>query len=179
MVSRWVADLRKSSSTCLQFKGRLAENLLVAYFWALHRPDTSYTTFLSISFSFRDSIKSTGIAGPVELIRKLVNQAEGRPGLAAALCHLCLKGDVCQIALGDALSRDIRKTFDGLKDIARSARSWSYRIRHGNWRRESYRLPCQGEALLQDWASWLETDIRAYLLRMRRCNFTCSAQTDL
>jgi len=59
-------------------------------------------------------IKSTGIAGPVELIRELVNQAEGRPGLAATLCHLCLKGDIRQIALGDALSRDIRTTFEPL-----------------------------------------------------------------
>ncbi|MFC1958353.1 hypothetical protein ACFLV6_00300 [Chloroflexota bacterium] len=59
-------------------------------------------------------IKSTGIAGPTELIRELVNQAEGRPGLAATLCHLCLKGDLNQIAPGDALSRDIRITFEPL-----------------------------------------------------------------
>ncbi len=59
-------------------------------------------------------IKSTGIAGPTELIRELVNQAEGRPGLAATLCHLCLKGDLSQIALGEALSRDIRVTFEPL-----------------------------------------------------------------
>jgi len=59
-------------------------------------------------------IKSTGIAGPTELIRELVNQAEGRPGLAATLCHLCIKGDVRHIALGDALSRDIRTTFEPL-----------------------------------------------------------------
>jgi len=59
-------------------------------------------------------IKSTGIAGPTELIRELVNQAEGRPGLAATLCHLCIKGDYRQIALGDALSRDIRITFEPL-----------------------------------------------------------------
>jgi hypothetical protein len=59
-------------------------------------------------------IKSTGIVGPTELIRELVNQAEGRPGLAATLCHLCLKGDIRQIALGDALSRDIRTTFEPL-----------------------------------------------------------------
>ena len=52
-------------------------------------------------------IKSTGIAGPTELIRELVNQAEGRPGLAATLCHLCIKGDVRHIALGDALSGDV------------------------------------------------------------------------
>ncbi len=59
-------------------------------------------------------IKSAGIAGPVELIRELVNQAEGRPGLAATLCHLCMKGNVRQIALGDALCKDIRTTFEPL-----------------------------------------------------------------
>jgi len=56
-------------------------------------------------------IKSTGITGPVELVRELVNQAHGRPGLAATLCYLCLKGDIRQIALGDALCRDIQTTF--------------------------------------------------------------------
>jgi len=59
-------------------------------------------------------VRSTGIAGPVELIRELVNQAEGRPGLAATLCHLCIRGDVRQIALGDVLSTDIRTTFEPL-----------------------------------------------------------------
>ncbi len=59
-------------------------------------------------------IKSAGIAGPTELIRELVNQAEGRPGLAATLCHLCIRGDVRHIALGDALSGDIRTTFEPL-----------------------------------------------------------------
>jgi hypothetical protein len=59
-------------------------------------------------------IKSTGIAGPTELVRELVNQAEGRPGLAATLCHLCIKGDIRQVAIGEALSRDIRTTFEPL-----------------------------------------------------------------
>ena len=59
-------------------------------------------------------IKSAGIMGPNELIRELVNQAEGRPGLAATLCYLCVKGDIRQIALGDSLSRDIRTTFEPL-----------------------------------------------------------------
>lgn len=59
-------------------------------------------------------IKSAGIAGPTELIRELVNQAEGRPGLAATLCYLCIKGDVREVAFGDALSKDIRTTFETL-----------------------------------------------------------------
>jgi len=59
-------------------------------------------------------IKSAGIVGPTALIRELVNQAEGRPGLAATLCHLCIKGDIRQIAFGDALARDICTTFERL-----------------------------------------------------------------
>jgi hypothetical protein len=59
-------------------------------------------------------VKSTGTAGPTELIREIVDQAEGRPGRAATLCHLCIRGDVRQVALGEALSRDIRTTFEPL-----------------------------------------------------------------
>jgi len=59
-------------------------------------------------------IKSAGIVGPTALIRELVNQAEGRPGLAATLCHLCMIGDIHQIASGNALARDIHVTFERL-----------------------------------------------------------------
>jgi hypothetical protein len=59
-------------------------------------------------------IRSAGITGPAGLIRELVNQAEGRPGLAATLCHLCMKGNVRQVALGDALCTDVRTTFEPL-----------------------------------------------------------------
>ena len=59
-------------------------------------------------------IKSAGIVGPTALVRELVNQAEGRPGLAATLCHLCMKGNTRQVALGDALSTDICATFEPL-----------------------------------------------------------------
>jgi hypothetical protein len=59
-------------------------------------------------------IKSAGIAGPTAVIRELVNQAEGRPGLATTLCHLCMRGNVRQVALGDALCTDIRITFEPL-----------------------------------------------------------------
>lgn len=57
-------------------------------------------------------IKATGIHGPIQLIRELVDQAEGRPGLAVTLAHLCLLGGVQEVALGDALSRDILSAFE-------------------------------------------------------------------
>jgi hypothetical protein len=59
-------------------------------------------------------LKLVGIQGPVELIREIVDQAQGRPGLAVTLAYLCLKGDVQRVALGDALSRSILDTFEPL-----------------------------------------------------------------
>lgn len=97
---------------------------IIATCWPGHRDNVLHSMQVPTSSTHelepltRDQIveliKSTGIAGPVELIRELVNQAEGRPGLAATLCHLCKRGDVHQVALGNALSRDIRDTFEPL-----------------------------------------------------------------
>lgn len=56
-------------------------------------------------------IKAIGLYGPNELVREIVNQAEGRPGLAVTLAHLCLQGGVRQVALGDALSGSFLKFF--------------------------------------------------------------------
>jgi len=61
-----------------------------------------------------DVIKSTGIIGPNRLVRELVNQADGKPGLAVTLCYLCLNDSLKEVALGDALSRDVRTTFEPL-----------------------------------------------------------------
>ena len=52
-------------------------------------------------------IEDTGLHDPIGLLREIVNQAEGRPGLAVSLAHLCLQGSMQEIALGDALSRSI------------------------------------------------------------------------
>jgi len=57
-------------------------------------------------------IEATGIRGPNDLIRELVNQAEGRPGLAVTLAHLCIQGGVREVALGDALSNSFLKFFE-------------------------------------------------------------------
>jgi hypothetical protein len=59
-------------------------------------------------------IHRSGIGGPDDLINELINQAAGRPGLAVTLCYLCLKGDVREVILGDALCRDTRTTFQSL-----------------------------------------------------------------
>jgi len=61
----------------------------------------------------RDSIvqviKATGVGGPNQLIHELVNQAEGRPGLAVTLAHLCLQGDIHRVFLGEALADSLLK----------------------------------------------------------------------
>lgn len=64
-------------------------------------------------------IESTGISGPNQLIFELVNQAEGRPGLAATLADLYLKGDVRTIVFGDAISNSLLKYLD--KSIGQQA----------------------------------------------------------
>lgn len=59
-------------------------------------------------------IKETGIAGPDNLVREIVNQAGGRPGLAVTLSELCLRGDVRNVALGDALSNSLLPFFESV-----------------------------------------------------------------
>lgn len=57
-------------------------------------------------------VKNAGIAGPNPLLRELVDQSVGRPGLAVTLSHLCLSGDIQRVALGDALAQDTRRLFE-------------------------------------------------------------------
>ncbi len=52
-------------------------------------------------------IEEMGIAGPVALQAHLVNQAQGRVGLAVTLAHASLTGDLRDVTTGDALRRDI------------------------------------------------------------------------
>lgn len=53
-------------------------------------------------------IKDVGIAGPNELIGEIVNQAHGKPGLAAILAHMCLQGRTREVYLGEELNRTIQ-----------------------------------------------------------------------
>lgn len=61
-------------------------------------------------------INKAGISGPVELVRNLVDQARGRPGLAVTLTFLCLNGDVQSVTLGDAICKNVIATFQPLID---------------------------------------------------------------
>lgn len=59
-------------------------------------------------------VHNSGIRGPNELVRAIVDQAEGRPGLAVTLSYLCLRGGVSEVALGSALRRNTVAVFEGL-----------------------------------------------------------------
>ena len=52
-------------------------------------------------------IRSTGLRGPTALIREIVNQASGLPGLAVTLTTLCRGEGVMDVALGTALKRSV------------------------------------------------------------------------
>jgi len=56
-------------------------------------------------------VKLAGVHRPNELIREIVDQSEGRPGLAVTLSRLCLLGDVRQVVLGDKLRSSISEFF--------------------------------------------------------------------
>jgi hypothetical protein len=51
------------------------------------------------------SVRHAGLGDPIELIREIVNQAEGRPGLAVTLSWLSLNGDVEDVFYGDGCSK--------------------------------------------------------------------------
>ena len=59
-------------------------------------------------------VRHTGISSPLGLIQEIVNQAEGRPGLGAMLCQLCLRGDVAALATGDALASEVATVYGEL-----------------------------------------------------------------
>lgn len=52
-------------------------------------------------------IKSVGLGGPDHLIRELVNQAQGRPGLAITMTLLCLLGGVQELISGESIHRSL------------------------------------------------------------------------
>ncbi len=99
---------------------------ILATCWPSDQPSLKQTLTLpesqvhQLSLLTRDEIveviKATGLAGSNELIREIVNQAEGRPGLATTLTYLCLQGDVRQVVLGDAVSNMFMEIFKSLID---------------------------------------------------------------
>jgi hypothetical protein len=61
-----------------------------------------------------DVIKNAGLSGPRELIREIVDQSEGRPGLAVTLTLLCRTGGVRDVVFGEAISRELSVAFGRL-----------------------------------------------------------------
>lgn len=59
-------------------------------------------------------VTSTGVLGPTRLVGEIVSQAEGRPGLAVTLAHMCLQGGLREVVLAEALSNSITSTFGRL-----------------------------------------------------------------
>jgi hypothetical protein len=59
-------------------------------------------------------IRSCGIVGPGPLIRELLHQSKGRPGLAVTLCYLCRRDGTQGVATGRSLFEDVRQTFQQL-----------------------------------------------------------------
>lgn len=59
-------------------------------------------------------VHNSGVRGPTELVQAIVDQAEGRPGLAVTLSYLCLRGGVREVALGSVFRRSTVTAFEGL-----------------------------------------------------------------
>ena len=57
-------------------------------------------------------VRGAGLEGPRPLIRHVVNQANGRPGLAVTLTRLCLEGNVREVVLGDRIAESVLSTFE-------------------------------------------------------------------
>lgn len=62
-------------------------------------------------------IKNLGIHGPAPLVQEIVDQAEGKPGLAVTLGNLCLRGGVKDLIDGGVLAREIATVFTSLVGV--------------------------------------------------------------
>jgi len=64
--------------------------------------------------SMVEVIKQAGLVGPNALVREIITQSQGKPGLAVTLADLCLRGgskDVQEVVAGEALARQIKSFF--------------------------------------------------------------------
>ena len=62
-------------------------------------------------------VRDTGIKGPRGLIRQIVDQANGRPGLAVTLTHHSLQGNVQEVVFGDQIAESV---LVALRSVGRS-----------------------------------------------------------
>lgn len=56
-------------------------------------------------------INACGVQGPDPLVNEILNQCEGRPGLAVMLTQMALRGDLREIREGEALTREMTATY--------------------------------------------------------------------
>lgn len=68
-------------------------------------------------------IKSVGIAGPRQLVREIVDQSEGMPGLAVTLTQAALSGDYQALFAGDRLGLVMESTVNRLLGTAAEGRA--------------------------------------------------------
>lgn len=95
-------------------KGIGADFSVVATTWPGRRTEVERILGTSTSIVLeplpRDEIlrvvTEVGVGGPTDLQRRIVDQALGRPGLAATLAQLCLRGNVTKVATGEALMKE-------------------------------------------------------------------------
>jgi hypothetical protein len=83
----------------------------IARILGLSKSQIHYLDLLSRD-EITEIVRVAGLIGPPELIYEIVNQAEGRPGLAITLVDLCLKGDLDEIIRGEALTKSVLHTFE-------------------------------------------------------------------
>jgi hypothetical protein len=99
-----------------------AQFAIIATCWPARTTDVSgllgTSQEIEIPLLSRDGIaevvQSTGLRGPPELVQVIVDQAQGRAGLAATLAWLCLSGQVTEVARGDALLAETIGTYRNL-----------------------------------------------------------------
>lgn len=78
----------------------------------LHLPETKIHGLELLTRSeIQQVIEAAGIRGIPPLEYVIVNQAEGRPGLAVTLTHLCLQGGIQAVWSADALTQTMLKYF--------------------------------------------------------------------
>jgi hypothetical protein len=62
----------------------------------------------------KEVIQSQKIFGPENLVREIIHQSQGKPGLAVTLCRLCWDVGTRDVVLGTALAKDVRQSFEPL-----------------------------------------------------------------
>jgi hypothetical protein len=100
-----------------------AEFSIVATSWLSHKNDVQSALSVPAASVFElellgkdtmvEIIKDCGVKGPDPLLQEMVDQAEGKPGLAATLSQLVLSGEAKDVYYGDALGRHLSTLFEG------------------------------------------------------------------